>query len=238
MTEANSGSALPVAEITDTGADMTVIGGNAGPGNRFRQKRFLSFLDLVDRTGIKDRPVRILDVGGRSDYWEALRPLWQDRDLHIWVVNLEVTRAVDAPPYFLRYGNACALPDYADNSFDIVHSNSVIEHVGHWPDMKAMAAEVARLAPHYFIQTPYLWFPLEAHYRSPFIQLLPEGVRANMLLRKGRGFIRQQPNWDEAMAVVQSINLLTADQLRALFPDARIERERVYGLTKSLIAIR
>ena len=32
--------------------------------------------------------------------------------------------------------------------------------------------------------------------------------------------------------------MLTARELRRLFPDARIERERLYGLTKSLMAIR
>lgn len=207
-------------------------------GNMFRQKRFAGFLALVDALDIGDRPVRILDLGGAMQYWEALRPLWDGRNLDILIINLDRQDEDHPPHYRLRAGNACALPEYADGSFDIVHSNSVIEHVGHWREMQAMASEVRRLAKHYFVQTPNLWFPLEAHYRVPFMQFLPEETRARMLLRKKRGYVDRQDNLTDAMREVQSINLLTETQMRALFPDARIERERIFGMTKSITAIR
>lgn len=213
--------------------------GNVGEqGNRFRQRRFAAFLELVDRTGVTGRPVRIIDLGGRVAYWEALRPMWQGREFEITTVNLESDDEDIPPIYKQRAGNACALPEHADNSFDIVHSNSVIEHVGHWPEMQAMAREVRRLAPHYFVQTPNLWFPLEAHYRYLFFQFLPEGTRARMLLKKDRGFIGRQESMDAAMHTVQATNLIDAGQLQTLFPDASIMRERVAGLTKSITAIR
>jgi hypothetical protein len=215
-----------------------MLGGGREQGNRFRQKRFTRFLDLVDQAGITGRAVRIIDIGGRVDYWQALAPFWQGRDFEITVVNLETTDNLDTPPYHVRHGNACALSGFADQSFDIAHSNSVIEHVGNWQNMKAMAQEVSRLAPRYFIQTPNLWFPLEAHYRYPYMQFLPEGVRAAMLLRKTRGYVQRQANWDDAMREVEGIRLLMKSQMQALFPDGRIEREKVVGLTKSLIAIR
>src|SRR5690349_16939443 len=108
-------------------------------GNRFRQKRFGTFLELLDKTGITDRPIRILDIGGTVSYWQALEPLWQGRQLDITLVNLGVEPSDDGI-FHVRSGNACAL-EYPDMAFDVVHSNSVIEHVGHWPEMAQMAGE-------------------------------------------------------------------------------------------------
>jgi hypothetical protein len=207
----------------------------ANDANAFRRKRFGLFLSLVDKLGAK-KPVRILDVGGTISYWEGMRALWQDRDFDITLVNVGVESS-DEGVYHLRDGNACAMPEYADNSFDIVHSNSVIEHVGHWPQMRAMADEVRRLAPHYYLQTPNFWFPVEPHFKAAFLHWFPESARAGRLLNKKRGN-RLSQDFHEAMFNVQDINLLTARQLGALFPDAAIKRERIGPLTKSIIAIR
>lgn len=204
-------------------------------GNRFRAKRFRIFLDLLDRTGIKDRPIRILDIGGTESYWRALQGQWGGRQLDITLVNLDVD-AKDDGIFHHRQGDATAL-DYPDNSFDLVHSNSVIEHVGHWPEMAKMAAEVRRLAPHYYVQTPNFWFPVEPHYRSLFYHWLPESTRAAMLVKKQRGF-RTAPDFDTAMRDIQTVVLLTAGQMKVLFPDGELIRERIGPFTKSLTMVR
>lgn len=207
-------------------------------GNRFRRARIGVFLAIVDQIkSAPDETIRVLDIGGTRNYWDALHDLWSSRKLDITIVNLGSETADDGP-YHIRAGNACALPEYSDNSFDIVHSNSVIEHVGHWAEMRAMAREVRRLAPHYYLQTPNFWFPLEPHYRTLFWQMYPESWRARMLMKKRRGFRGPVADWDTAMHNIQDVNLLTAGQLSALFPDGQIERERVFGLAKSLIVRR
>jgi len=205
--------------------------------NRFRTARFRRFRALLESLPAKadGAPIRILDVGGAPGYWLGVRPLWQDFPVEITIVNIGAEDE-DRPPFHLRKGDACSLP-YADRSYDIVHSNSVIEHVGQWRAMRAMAHEVRRLAPRYFVQTPNFWFPYEPHYKMPFIHWLPESVRAAMVLRKARGWISAD-TYDQAMTEVQDINLVTARQMAELFPDAVIEREYIGPFTKSLIAIR
>lgn len=200
----------------------------------FRLKRFGQFVELM---GLVDRPknsVRILDVGGCLQYWTALEVPASVSE--VLIVNLDQGETRQGR-FRVTYGNGCSLA-FADNSFDIAHSNSVIEHVGHWSEMQAMAAEVRRVAPRYFVQTPNLWFPLEMHYRLPFAQFLPEDWRARLIHKHRRGWVGPCPDYASAMQVVQTINLLCARQMHALFPDAEHLRERFCGITKSLIAVR
>ena len=204
-------------------------------GNRFRARRFKTFLDVLDSAGVTGRPTKVLDIGGTESYWRALEDQWRGRNLDITLVNLNVEPR-DEGIFHHRPGDACNLA-LADNVFDVVHSNSVIEHVGHWDQMARMAGEVRRLAPHYYVQTPNFWFPVEPHYRSLFYHWLPESTRAARLVSKKRGF-RSAPNFDTAMRDIQTVVLLTGRQMRELFPDGRLLRERVGPLTKSLIMVR
>lgn len=204
-------------------------------GNQFRRKRMKLFLSLLGDPA--SRTLRILDIGGTASYWRATEDLWKPWSLHFTIVNLGVEPSDDGP-FSIRPGNACAMPEYADNAFDIVHSNSVIEHVGHWPEMAAMAGEVRRLAPAYYLQTPDFWFPVEPHYRTIGFQWLPESARAALLRDHKLGFRGPTRSFDAAMRDIQTVNLLTATQMRELFPDADHRRERFFGFSKSLIAMR
>jgi len=120
----------------------------------------------------------------------------------------------------------------------MVHSNSVVEHVGDWPRMEAFAGEIRRLAPAYYVQTPYYWFPVEPHFSSLFFHWRSEQARARLLLKRGYGFSAKSKDIGEAMRVLQHARLLDKAQFRFLFPDARYVDEKFAGLTKSLIAIR
>jgi len=206
-------------------------------GNRFRQRRLRRFLALVDEAIAAKGTCNILDIGGKVAYWQALSPLWRDRACHITLVNL-AGEAVPEGPFTSIAGDARDLGQFADLAFDLVHSNSVIEHVGPWRDQCRMAGEVRRLARRYFVQTPNFWFPIEPHFRAPFIHWLPEPWRAAIVSRRGCGFYPRAASYDEARRILDDARLLDGKAMAALFPDAVIERERVAGLTKSLIAIR
>lgn len=205
--------------------------------NAFRRRRFAGFLALVDDVLRERGRCRVLDLGGGVSYWLGLEDAWRDRPLHVTLVNLEQEAVPDAR-FESRAGDACHLPDQPDGAFDIVHSNSVIEHVGTWSDKARMAAEVRRLAPRYFVQTPNYWFPIEPHFRTAAIHWLPRPWRREMVLRKARGFYPRATSLMEADTILRDAALLDAHEMSALFPDARIARERFCGLTKSLIAIR
>jgi hypothetical protein len=205
--------------------------------NRFRQARLARFLTIVDEIVAAKGRCRIIDVGGNLEYWQGLDDLWRDRPLHFTLVNL----APEMPPdgrFFCLAGTACDLSQFPDHAFDIVHSNSVIEHVGLWSDQHRMAQEVRRLAPRYFVQTPNFWFPYEPHFRMPFIHWLPEPWRAAIVMGRACGFYPQARSCDQAYRVLQDVRLLTAKAMASLFPDATIEYERFGPLVKSIIAVR
>jgi hypothetical protein len=91
-------------------------------------------------------------------------------------------------------------------------------------------AELRRVADRYYLQTPNSFFPLESHYQPPLFQFLPLAVQRFVVPRFQLG-------WQQK-GEMETIRLLSARQLQQLFPDSTIHRERLFGLTKSLMAVR
>jgi hypothetical protein len=209
--------------------------------SRIRRRRIGPLVDLVTAAHRRHGEARILDLGGTRSYWtifpsDALERL----GVHVTLVNLPGA----APPrdearFSFVAADGCDLRGrFVDGSFHVVHSNSVIEHVGDWQRMSAFAAEVRRLAPAYFVQTPNFWFPVEPHFMAPLFHWLPAPVRVALLRRLDLGHRTRQPDVGRAVEQVESVHLLDRAVLAHLFPDARLLTERVLGLPKSLIAIR
>lgn len=203
---------------------------------RMRRKRGEHILALIAKIHAEKGSCRIIDLGGEPAYWRIFdRGVLENLGVHVTLVNPEPQVIEEDPMFEVVVGDACSLAQFQDGSFDLVHSNSVIEHVGLWERMEAFSREVRRLAPRYYIQTPYQWFPVEPHFPAPFIHWRSERHRAKWVLRNRPG---AKGDYGNALRAVQSIWLLDKTQMRYLFSDARHLDEKFAGLTKSLLAIR
>jgi len=207
-------------------------------GNRFRARRIAMFNELVTEVIARNGHCRILDVGGTHEYWRAFGDVIDWQRVTIVLLNLTRTNEPDTDHISQVVGDACDMSQFGDMSFDLVHSNSVIEHVGLFNRMEAMAREIRRIAPAYFVQTPSFWFPIEAHSRFPFLQFLPEPLKVSLIMRRRLGYWPQAADVGEATRTAQSAILLHKRQMHFLFPDAEIRREKVFFLTKSYIAVK
>lgn len=204
---------------------------------RSRQKRFRHVQAMIERVLQTKGHCRIADIGGTEYYWEVGGDFVRNANVEIHLINLTSVPVRNAK-FTSVSADACDMGSFDDNAYDLVHSNSVIEHVGTWKQMKAMAANVRRLAPSYYVQTPNFWFPYEPHFRFPFFHFLPEQARYRLLMQLNLGFGGRRESIDDAMQGVQSAVLIDASQMRALFPDGELLRERFGPLTKSLMMIR
>lgn len=217
-----------VAEVTRYRSDAQ---------NPFRTQRFKAVRQIIRAHLENAAECSVLDLGGTPEYWRLLASDFDWARVKLTIVNLREAPS-DGPFADVQVGDARSLPQFSDQSFDVVHSNSVIEHVGRWEDMQSMAREVRRLGRRYFVQTPYFWFPLEPHARTPFLHWLPESMRYRLVMARKCGFWEKASSVGEAMTTVQSAVMLDKAQFRFLFPEASIVTEYAYGMPKSLMAIR
>jgi hypothetical protein len=211
------------------------------PGNKFRAARVRLLKALITKTLSEKSSCSILDIGGTHNFWHVWRNEIDWTRTQITCVNLNpshLQEGKDETRVKMLKGNACDLVEIGDNEYDIAFSNSVIEHVGRWNNMRQMANEVKRVAPRYMIQTPNFWFPIEPHARTPFLHWLPEPVAYRIVMARKCGFWQKHETVSGAVETVQSAKLIDFRQIKELFNDAQIVREKFFGLTKSLIAIR
>jgi hypothetical protein len=179
---------------------------------------------------------RVLDIGGTPVNWELI-PVTPRLVLLNMPSSEEVFGIASGIPWVAADGRQ--LP-FRDAAFDIVFSNSVIEHVGDRTSQERFAREVARVGRAYWVQTPNRWFPVEQHLLTPFVHWLPKRWQGAILRRGTVWSALTRPTPDRREFYVEhflrDIRLLGARELARFFPEARIVRERFLGMTKSLIA--
>jgi SAM-dependent methyltransferase len=202
------------------------------PARRFRERRFDLFRSLASRL---PRPLQILDVGGTESFWQTLGFL-DEPGVSITTLNLDLEPGSGAGKVKTLQGDARDLSRFSDRSFDIVFSNSLIEHVGGIEDQRRAADEMRRVGKAFFVQTPNKNFPIEPHFLFPFFQFLPVPARVFLLTHFSLGWYGKLSDREQALRVAQEIQLLERRTVCELFPSAQIWEERLFGLVKSFVA--
>ena len=139
---------------------------------RMRTRRWA----LLGRTFPELSEMRVLDLGGTVNSWRLapaqpkqlilLNPAPQDTGLE-WATSI--------------VGDACDPPSsLASEHFDLVYSNSVLEHIGGHSRREQFAEVVHKAANRHWVQTPYRYFPIEPHWVFPWFQHLPPAAQTSV----------------------------------------------------------
>lgn len=214
---------------------------------RAREKR----AEIFRRCFTFDKTTKILDVG--SENGTNINLVLGDLPIlreNVFVADINAEAVTEAHKNFgfqpILLDETGKLP-FADNFFDIVFCSSVIEHTTipkeklwqtksgkefrekSWQRQKEFAAELQRVGKQYFVQTPNKFFIIESHTWLPFLGYLPRRILLPALRLTNKFWVKSaEPDF----------NLLGASEMRELFPDAEIYREKKFGLTKSVTAIK
>jgi SAM-dependent methyltransferase len=198
----------------------------------FRRRRMSRLVQLV-----KIRPgMQVLDLGGTPAIWENVAI-----PLEITLLNLSgrfspgMSEVLQSPhlkhhTFHLVAGDACNAPQLGDHSFDLVFSNSVIEHVGPPEKQAQFAREVLRIGKSYWVQTPSKWFPIEVHSGMPFYWFYPNWLHAAVM----SNWRKRLPSWwaDD----MDSTRVLSRSRMTELFPKGRTRVDYFLGFPKSYIS--
>jgi hypothetical protein len=193
----------------------------------------------------------LLDLGG-ADGSFAARLVQRRPDLRITVADVS-----DAPLRARQLHGFAAVsldPDeerlpFETGAYDVVLSNSVIEHVtlprdeclrgvgseAEWrrrafARQAVFAQEIRRVGRAWFVQTPHPGFPIDAHTWLPFTSRLHHSTLRRLIRFTDRLWVKR--------CDVVDWHLLDIAAMRQLFPDATLRVERALGLPKSILAWR
>ena len=120
-----------------------------------------------------------------------------------------------------------------DNSFDIVHSNATIEHVGSFDNQLSLVREMFRISKEsVFIQTPNRFHPIEFHTILPIIHWFPKSIHRKILKFMKYDFHSKEEN----------LNLLSVKDLKNIckilgFKKYKIFKTKLFFFTSNLILV-
>ncbi len=198
----------------------------------FRRSRLRKFYELFEITA----RTKILDVGGNTFFWDLAR----SEGLTVPKITIiNVYPNLDPLPENIDWvvGDGKKLP-FEDLAFDLAFSNSVIEHLYDWESQVEFANEIPRIASNYFVQTPSKNFIVEPHFITPFIHWLPKNIQKKLVRNFTVWGLITRPTPEHCEKILAELRLLNQEEMVRLFPESKLEIERVLAWEKSIIAIK
>ena len=122
---------------------------------------------------------------------------------------------------------------FEDKSFNLVHSNATIEHVGSYKNQLKFLEECFRVSNKYiFIQTPNKYFPLDFHTKIPLIHFFPGYIHRFLLKLFGLRFYSD----------INNLNLISKKNLVEFMNKLNISNytileHKLFGFVSNLILI-
>ena len=123
--------------------------------------------------------------------------------------------------------------NFQNDTFDIVHTNATIEHVGSYQNQISLIRETVRVSKKYvFIQTPNRFYPIDFHTTLPLIHYLPKKIHRKILKFLGLNFYASEEN----------LNLLSEKNLKNMCKELNLKKFKIIKhkllfLTSNLILI-
>lgn len=200
----------------------------------WREKRHQRFAEMMAQPAID----RLLDVGGCAGDWYGRGTVVHHVDCLNLIVQDSRTPPAGSPSIASVQGDGRRLP-FADDSYDVVYSNSVIEHVGNPDDQVAFAREILRVGRRVWVQTPALECPVEPHYLGLFVHWIPAALRWPFVRWTTVIGLTGAAGEDGLRNIMRTTRLLRKDEFAAMFPGCEIWTERLLWIfPKSYVAIR
>lgn len=244
MSNTQESTISPLVELDEGGLLRGVIRRARTTSRNRRSALFRSLFDLGPQT-------RVLDLGGSNGaHSHALLSGTAVRPENVYIADVDQPALRTAASRFgfvpVPLQAEADLP-FDDGYFDVVLCSSVLEHVTIPADeiwrerstarfrqrarerQSRFAREIERISRSYFVQVPNRWFPVETHTWLPFVGYMPRPWQLRVIAASNRVWIKKtDPNF----------YLPTAGDMCRYFPGATLMREKVCGITKSLIMVK
>ncbi len=156
--------------------------------SRLKKAQKISVL-LSQHTDLEN--LKVLDIGSGAGFISSALARAVGPGGEVWAVDTTDQRQVFEGFSFVPV-EGTTLP-FEDESFDVVVSNHVIEHVGTRADQLHHLREVRRVLRSdglTYVSSPNRWTLVEPHFHLPFLSWLPERFRSPYVraLKKGEAY--------------------------------------------------